>query len=325
MSRNIRDRREPNKIVVHITARVIEGLPFVPRIIINMAIKGILAKSQTLHPVSICAFMFMGNHHHFILAGDGNRISSFMEYMQGELSKTFKRFIPEKYENSFWKDRFREQRLGNAEAVVQKLIYTFCNPLKASLVRKVEEYPGLNSFKAFKRYSEINKSYSELVPRVPVRLCKAIPSFYSKKEDMALAKEYIKNSQGYYELKITPFAWIQCFNEGKELLNENAIKKRVLDAIEEIEAEISKSRVIGSENLKSQNLRKCYSSKKNTPTPYIDCPEEELRKALIESYKSFRDYCRGVWKKIKQGIDAVADWPLGAFMPYRLFRPLRAG
>jgi hypothetical protein len=30
MARNRRNRREPNKIVVHITARVFEALPFVP-------------------------------------------------------------------------------------------------------------------------------------------------------------------------------------------------------------------------------------------------------------------------------------------------------
>lgn len=316
MCRNIRDRREPNKIVTHITARTVEGLPFVPRLTINMAIKGILAKAQSLYPITICAFLFMGNHHHFILAGNGNRISDFMEYMQGELSKTFKRFIPGKYPGKFWKDRFREQRLGSPEAVIQKFIYIFSNPLEASLVTSIKDYPGINSFHALKN-SKHSKCYSELAPRLPVRHCKPLTPNYSRKDDMASAKELIKQTEGYYELTVCPFAWLKCF-EGN--LDEDSIRERILSVIQEIERQKSKLPVYGPERLKAIYLRQVYKSKKSSPTPYIDCPDPVLRKELIKSYQIFRETCREAWIRIKNGIDAV--WPQGAFMPYRLFRPL---
>lgn len=314
MGRNIRDRRDPNNIVVHITARTTEGLPFVPRVAINMAIQGIIANAQNIYPVNICTFLFMGNHHHFILAGQGNRISSFMEYIQGELSKTFKRFIPGKYKESFWKGRFREQLLGSPEAVIRRTIYIYSNPLDAKLVHSLSDYPGLNSFKAF---MSSGATYSELVPRLPVRLCKTLLPNYSKKDDIESAKRHIKYSEGYYELTVTPFAWVKCF---KQPLDIAVIKNQILTAIADKEALVSTSRVIGKEKLIAQSLWKSFKSKKNSPTPYVDCPDSKHRKELIKSYQQFRELCRKCWIKIKQGIDT--PWPQGSFVPPRLYRPL---
>ena len=59
MPRNIR-KYEKDRVYL-ITNRVAEGLPFVPTILINLFIYGIIARAICLHPnVKACHFIFMG-------------------------------------------------------------------------------------------------------------------------------------------------------------------------------------------------------------------------------------------------------------------------
>ena len=93
-SRNRRDRRNPDTAVVHITHRVVEGLPFVARLFMNLLILGIVARAQYLYPVRLSHFLFMANHPHLLISGTLNQVSSFMNYLDGELAKILKRLCP---------------------------------------------------------------------------------------------------------------------------------------------------------------------------------------------------------------------------------------
>src|SRR5215216_5194464 len=74
-----------NKTAVFITARVEEGLPFVPTAYLNEIVWSILARAQTLYPVKICHLFLMANHLHFILAVDNPEdIVRFMERFKTE-------------------------------------------------------------------------------------------------------------------------------------------------------------------------------------------------------------------------------------------------
>ena len=85
MPQNRRDRRDPNNRVVHVTNRAWEGLPFVPNRTIERMIKGVLARAQNKYRVTICVSLFMTNHYHMILAGDANRVSAFVNYLDIEI------------------------------------------------------------------------------------------------------------------------------------------------------------------------------------------------------------------------------------------------
>ena len=120
--RNRRDRRAGHKIVVHITNRVVCGMPFTPKLYMRQMIKGILARGQYLYPVQIVSVQFMGNHYHIILAGKASMISPFMNYIDGQIAAALKELCP-MYRNhsKIWKGRFKEQRLVTAEAVINML------------------------------------------------------------------------------------------------------------------------------------------------------------------------------------------------------------
>ena len=106
MSRNNRDRTNPNIRVVHITNRCWHGLPFVPNRTLRRAINAVLAKAQVEYGIEITCYLFMGNHYHMILAGNATRVSAFCNYVDGEIAKRMVRLFPGRWGPKFWAGRF---------------------------------------------------------------------------------------------------------------------------------------------------------------------------------------------------------------------------
>ena len=147
--RNRRDRRNGNKLVVHITNRTVCGLPFTCNVLMKMLIAGAMAKAQSLYPAIICHFLWMGSHYHMILASRAGDISPFVGYFQGEIAKCLKRLAPNFFQGDVWVDRFREQKLCTSEDVIEKIVYLYANPARANLVDSIKDYPGLSSYNTF--------------------------------------------------------------------------------------------------------------------------------------------------------------------------------
>jgi len=315
MGRNRRDRREPNKLTVHVTAQVFEGLPFVARTCINKQILGILARGQALYPVEIVAFILMGNHHHFIFAGTGNLISNYMNYIQGELARAFQRFIPIKYDDLFWADRFKEQKLVTPQDVMEQLIYMYSNPLEAGLVSDIKEYPGVSSIEAFLT----NEIKAKLHYWTPIRHLTKLNNHYNEKEDIEMAKELFSKNEGLHELKINPYGWLSCF--GMQSQREKVHEKLMKIFNEQVEKYKKMGLVIkGKESLRAQPLYKKHRPEKGERTPYLQCYDPLLRLMHIASYRKFCEDCRRAWKLLKKGFQCV--WPLGGYRPSSGWRPL---
>ena len=66
--------------MVHVTNRLIHGMPFTAKRYMREMILGILARGQALYPAQIVACLFMGNHYHMILSGNAAALSPFMNY-----------------------------------------------------------------------------------------------------------------------------------------------------------------------------------------------------------------------------------------------------
>ena len=303
-------------MVVHITARVFEGLPFLPRRTMIRAIKGILARGQVLFPVTVCAFTYMGNHPHFILAGNGNRISPFMNFVQGEMAKAFEKFIPHKYRDLFWEDRFHEQLLKTEQDVIKILLYLYLNPVKAGLVSCADEYSELSSIKAFRA----GVPSEELCSFTPSRHLKALHNTYNLKEDREEDRYLIKHTESFSVLRIEPLAWLKCFRmEHKKA----QIQDQLVKTLEEQTIKTRRKRTLGIERVRAQPLSKRHRPPEKHRTPYIICYDKELRKLAIESYREFCHRCRKAWEALKQEVVQVA-WPIGGYKPYHSWGPWRA-
>jgi REP element-mobilizing transposase RayT len=308
MARNIRDRRNPNNRVVHITNRVWKGLPFVPNRLTNRIIKGVIARAQNLYKVNIVAYVFMPNHYHFIIAGDANRVSSFICYIDGELARKFMKLLPNIWGSKFWVGRFKEQQLITQQDVINKISYIFNNPVSAELVSKVSDYPGISSFKDIESHEYKNK---ELCSFTFAKNMKPLPNYrLSKIEEMRIVKEHQRKSSFMLELETKLLSWLHMV-EGS--LAKEQVVDEIKKQIKETELVTCNKKVFGKEKLKSQSYVREYYPKKKGITVFIECCDRELRRFYIDSYNEFRRACKLAWEKIKKGYQA--EWPRGANKP----------
>lgn len=312
--RNRRDRRNPKTAVFHITNRTLSGLPFVCQLFMIMIIKGILARAQTLYPVFVCHFLWMGNHYHLILSCQVEFVSKFIGYMQSELARSIKQLFPSMYARDVWVGRFKEQRLATAEDVLNKIAYIYANPAKANLVHNILDYPG---FSSWGMYTSGTKSFR--ARWTPSRLLGDVYKKIRQCSEVQLLKELIEISKDGEESEfvLRPDHWKSCFDESKDWGSEQILKEittRVTSLEQEATEIRGNKRVVGARALKRQGPCPEFRSKLKSRTPYIICHDKELRKELIESYKSFCDQCRSAWLDWKIG-RAKADFPRGAYRP----------
>ena len=301
MARARRDRRSGNYCVVHVTNRVIEGLPFVARQSIKEVLLGIMARAQDKHPMHICGFLFMGNHYHMILAGKAHKLSPFMNFLDGEIAKAFQR-LTGRYRGKFWQGRYKEQKLATPTDVVRMMAYIYGNPTKAGLVSHPKDYPNLNSY-------GLNGQIPARWVR-PSKLKKLFPrysKFTERKDFFHVRKSYERT----YALRVEPDAWKRFFVE--------EARPNLFEELLEEELKTEHTAFLGARRLKEQSLDKEWKPKKKTRTPFVICHDREFRLKLIQSYKYFVEQCKEAWVRFKQGFTDIT-FPRGCFIPSRLAR-----
>lgn len=311
--RNRRDRRAGHCLVVHVTNRLIHGMPFTAKRYMREMILGILARGQSLYPAQIVACLFMGNHYHMVLSGNAAAISPFMNYVDGQLAAALKQLCP-MYRNhsKLWKSRFKEQRLCTAEAVIKQLIYIYANPIRAGLVRRIEDYPGFNTFKMHK--DGTHRLPVLFVPRRNYMKSTALLENMGVKDHAKFLREM---STSVEEFRLFPDIWKRCFPESKDWSSEE-IFNRIRLGVGETQQESLKtiSKTVGRRALLKQSRHKDYvpTKKSGERTPFLICEDAKLRLELIKDYWDFCKRCRTAWKKIKQWGTKVS-FPKGAYMP----------
>ena len=290
------------------TARIREGLPFVPDELINSVIEGILARAQHLYPIEICGYVFMGNHFHILfICYDPELVQRYFSYLKGELGYAINVLIGKR--GPVWQGRTDTPVVVGADAILDQLIYMFTNPQSAGLVDKIEEYPGVNSWLAISEGEEIKQakwyktSELEKLPRsiIEQKARKTLIDKLSKKPD-----------RDVHEIKITPFSW----TKNLEISVEEA-KKQLVNGVRERESQLRRARegfVVGVKTLKNRSIRQWHRPKKYGRRVLVICRNINFRKQLISSYRDFVEECRSVYERWKIG-DFSLFYPPGAFAP----------
>ena len=311
--RNRRDRRNPNNTVYFITNRTKEGLPFVARFYMRLILIGIMAKAQRLYHVNICHFLWMLNHYHLILAGEGKNVSKFVGYMQSEVAKAVKKLTPiyGKEIGNVWETRFKEQKICTAEDAIRMIVYIYLNPVTAGLVSKAQEWKGCSSYKMY-----LTGSYTYEGQKLPLKLLKRLPIYITDKLDLRLAEDFRKLATDKNILRLMPNMWKKCFEESKDWSDEY-IYERIIKAIKEGEEEAKRihgGKFMGMKAVQKQPLNKVYKPKKKEKTPYLICGDDKQRILEIKSYKDFCKSCCEAYALWKKGIYTAA-YVYGAYRP----------
>ena len=303
--------------VYHITNRTAEGLPFVPNKFIELLIGGILARTQEMYlGIIVNAVVFMGNHFHMIVTIDTNpaTLSSFMGYLQGELSGLIHR-LTGVCNKRLWATKFKATELLTPEIVMEKLNYIYSNPVASNLVESIEDWEGFSS------WHELNDGETRSFRWISDSLIEnRLPKDQFTDKTISSLVESISNiGGGPRPFQCDSFFWKRCFKESKNK-SDIMLKQELLASIKESEDKYREAReangfpVMGANKLRYQSIYKNYKSREfgNTPTCESTC--QDAARQFRAAYNAFKEACFRTYEAWKKGMFELL-LPPGAFYP----------
>lgn len=92
--------------------------------------------------VVIHAVVFRSNHYHIVVTDPHGVLPAFVECLNKLVAKSVNASLG-RWENLWASEQASYVRLLDAEAVINKIAYTLCNPVQAGLVKRGKDWPGL--------------------------------------------------------------------------------------------------------------------------------------------------------------------------------------
>lgn len=247
--------------------RIEKGIPFVSLSLIKLLIEGIIARAQRDQKVTICHYLWMGNHVHMILiARDAQHCVFFYQEIQKKITDSFKRLLG-KDKLRLWEGEPVLAEILDPDAVVERISYLYANPASADLVESIDDYPGLSTWNKYVSIgSNDDCTIISEVPWIQLPSIKVLPSStLSRIDDVLTTSRLRANSTIKHELRIDPNAWFACFK-----INDSAAKyylERIVASVRNREQEAKKNRnitnkkVLGKKVLQAQPILQAHTPK----------------------------------------------------------------
>ena len=316
-----------------IVFRARRGIPLPPRPLLNELILSALARTQRDFKVTICNFIWMGNHVHIlIISKDIKELTNFYGELKKRLTESVKRLLNMGYSDhlSLWEDRVKVPQILDLAAAVERTIYMFCNPAAASLVDSIDEYPGLSTWKSFQTLAPESTSAAEQevawirMPQLPGLSSQN----FSRNEERQILNNLASSCKETCTLITYPFAWLKVFGVTESLEIEE-YRKAIVTEVYRRESEYKetrrteKRRVFGRERLLNEGINFKHAPKDRGPTLSVLSTIKELRIDFLLRLRAFKEEVRECYEQMKKGHLSI-DWPLQAFIPSRpvLVNPL---
>jgi REP element-mobilizing transposase RayT len=215
--------------------------------------------------IETIAFLANSNHYHAVIVDRLGQVPVFIEAFHKLLAK-HQNCLRRRVENLWATEQCSLVELVDENDILDKVIYTLCNPVKDHLVARAHEWPGASSRRAnlhgksirAHRPSRFFRADGEMPPELTIE-CKPIPGF--------------------------------------QHLSEDAHREMLTKAIEATESAAAEERrrtgrtVLGREAILAQCPTDCPSSiePRREIVPQIAARDKCARRAAIERSKVFRD------------------------------------
>ena len=309
--------------VYEIVPRTREHLPMPPTETTNEIRLGILGRTQRDLKVELCHFVDMNSHSHTIgVSTTIEKLNKFHMELKKKTTDAVKALlrIPSL---SLWEDRTGVFKIASLQDAIERIAYLYCNPSNASLCDSIEQYAGINSWKAFKEcVPSIDAEVTINARWYPVSEIPALPAgrTLSPKQDAALCQELRSSEEAMeHPIVLKPFKWLEPFGITDPLEIE-AIRQKIIARVYETEqanVEVrakANKRAVPRAALTQQQFMKPHKPKKKDRKIFVICSDKELRLSLLASFKRTISRCRECYNLAKAGIRV--DWPPGTFIPW---------
>lgn len=317
--------RTPRRIisgkVYELCFRVRHGLPFPPSKTINSIIKGVMARTQRDSKVTICHYLWMSNHAHFILiVKDAEQCMKFYMELERKLTEAIKKLLKIEILN-LWEGTPMLALLPDIDTIKARITYLYANPSEANLEDNIERYPGLSTWNEFKNSeSALDSEHKTNVTWIRPRAMEALPSHsLTRKQDIFFSDKFEKGSKKSHILTIKPNAWMKCFNVRVEsdvhtLNNDIKVKLVEREKLSRERRTKQASRVIGAHRLVEEPILKPHKPKKKSKKIFVICHDKNLRTACIKEHQDFLSERSEIYFLWRKG-DFSSGWPPGSFRP----------
>lgn len=296
--------------------RVKDCIPFVPNKTVNAIIKSALSRSLRDNKITLCHFLWMGNHPHIIfIAHNPQDCVNFYQELQKKITDSFKRLLG-KHRLSLWEGDSVLAEILDPHKMIEKIAYLYANPARASLTDSVTEYPGLSSWRYFSTGSDLSLTN---IPWIRLPAIQELPSLHlSPSEDEQVCRQMTDNSTVFHDIPLVPDAWMECFGIVKDS-DKLCMNRKILEILYTMESGERSKRaaqgrsVIGARRLINASLMKSHEPKKSERRVYVHSSDRELRISYIQMIREFCRKCKECYELYKKGESVV--WPPGAFRP----------
>ena len=316
-----RPRYFPANCVYEVSLRVREGLPFAPKQVIELLLKSAMARTQRDFKVTLCHFVWMGNHAHILVVGqDAERLTAYYAEVQKKITDYLKRLLGRR-QLSLWETRPSVILVADYEAALNRIAYFYANPARAHLIDTIELYPGLSSYQIFSTAPhKVTHSISETIPWLRCPSIPEVPSRdLSEKQDNRICALLKETNKKLEELTVKPHYWLTCFNtRSPEMVKEAS--ERVMEKLRAHELDAREQRAArglsprGRKRLLQTPLMLEHTPKKYSRRIFIITTCNELRISYIKHVDVIWDQCRECYQRWKQR-DYNFIWPPGTFPP----------
>ena len=302
----------PKDAVLYVTSSTEEDLPFIPNIIINAILKGIMARAQYLYGQEICHFVFMANHIHIILkVTNPETVSDLIGYIKGKSGNAINRLLGRE-KKTVWCDGFDSPIVLTSDTVIEKIIYSYLNPAKARLVDSIKYYPGLSSWKAFSG----DKTEDRVLWIRPSTISKLPSVDMTHTQQIKYLTKLRSKNKVLLNLKITPNSWMLSFKSVADMSPE-IIKQIIVSRVKQGEQEYAKQGpAMGATKLQKQPLDLKHTRKKRGKRTICLCSDVDIRIRFIVWFKSMSAKACAIFKESRYSATGKS-LPPGFFGPGR--------
>lgn len=307
--------------VYEICFRAKASLPLVAHKFLNFIIKCVLARVQRDEKVILCHDIWNGSHPHIIVVTkDAEQATFFYGEVQKKITDIIKRLLGKNSLN-IWDGKPSVIKLGDLEAVIDRIAYLYANPAQDNLETRMENFPGLSSWNEFQAsLDKIDAKTSEECPWIRLRSVPELSSSNpSQSEGSKIIEQLCKANKELHLLVREPNRWMRCFgiqqDSDVERINSQIISQlRQREVLAEDRRIKRNKKVLGAKKLQNQPLLKPHTPKKNERKIFIFASVKEIRLEFIERFEKFTADCKDCLRRWRAG-ELSVTWPLGAFKP----------
>jgi hypothetical protein len=296
--------------------RSLRGLPLPARALTALFIESIMGRILCSEAAIVCGYVWISNHVHMqVFSLDCLALTHFHARLKKRLTDFLKRLL-NLSQLHLWDKRTTVGEVLDLQAAIDRVVYTYLNPVRAGLVRSIDDYRGCHTWREFLAVpADVNASVEREVPWILATDIQGLshqnPSLHEEQMLIKSIESQASQRRGNI-VRVMPLKWLEAFGIGDPIEIEK-VRQRIIAQVRDEEARLAPQRA-PSRRLEGFVVTDVYRPRKKQRKVFMYSSCRELCWAFLETFRRFINQCAKCYLLMKQGSLDVT-WPPGCFKP----------